>query len=114
MGRRPIGDVALGGVTARFGEPGGGLVADVDGGIWGWGLGTRGSGRIGDPDWRGQLPEMFRLRRGKKAGDSSYSRFVRVAYGGARGSDAIVALEDEVLQYDLRVRIFSALTPATY
>lgn len=51
----------------------------------------------------GGKPEMFRLRRGKKKGLQGYSGFARVAYGGARGSDALVALEDEVLSYDLRV-----------
>lgn len=86
-----------------MGEVGAGMAADVDGGLWGWGLGVRGSGRIGHGDWQGGRPEMFRLRRGKKKGEAGYSGFVRVAYGGSRGSDAIVALEDEVLLYDLRV-----------
>lgn len=83
------------------------MVVDVDGGLFGWGLGVRGSGRIGDVsgDWRGGQPEMFRLRRGRKKEVKGYSGFARVEYGGARGSDAVAALDDEVMLYDLRVRL---------
>ncbi|ORY58693.1 hypothetical protein BCR35DRAFT_355386 [Leucosporidium creatinivorum] len=103
-GRRPIADVALGGIAPHHGEAGSGMVVDVDGGLFGWGLGARGSGRVGDPggDWKGGKPEMFRLRKGRKKGVMGYGGFARVGYGGGRGSDAVVALEDEVLLYDLR------------
>ncbi|BGO97725.1 hypothetical protein NBRC10513v2_001720 [Rhodotorula toruloides] len=102
FGRRPIADVALGGYTPFDGGPGSGLVVDTDGSLFGWGLGARGSGRIGDTDCKGRRPEVFRLRRGRKKGIGEYSGMARVEWGGARGSDAVVALQDEVLLYDLR------------
>ena len=69
------------------------MVVDVDGGLYGWGLGQAGDGT-------GQ-PEMFKLRQGIKA--NGYSGMVRVVFGGSRGSDAVVGFEDQVLLYDLRV-----------
>ncbi|BGP30096.1 hypothetical protein JCM10296v2_001848 [Rhodotorula toruloides] len=102
FGCRPIADVALGGYTCCDGGPGSGLVVDTEGNLFGWGLGVRGSGRIGDADWKGGRPEVFRLRRGRKKGIGDYSGMARVEWGGARGCDAVVALQDEVLLYDLR------------
>ncbi|KAJ8295486.1 hypothetical protein OF846_001711 [Rhodotorula toruloides] len=102
FGRRPIADVAFGGNTPYDGGPGSGLVVDTEGSLFGWGLGVRGSGRIGDTDWNGGRPEVFHLRRGRKKGIGDYSGMARVEWGGARGSDAVVALQDEVLLYDLR------------
>ncbi|GAA5853097.1 hypothetical protein JCM9279_000856 [Rhodotorula babjevae] len=96
LSRRPIADFALSPTL------GAGLVVDTDGGLFGWGLGARGSGRVGDRDWRGAQPEMFRLRGGRKKGEGGYSGMARVQCGGVRGTDAVVAVEDEVLLYDLR------------
>lgn len=101
LGRRAPADVVLGGVGG--GDRGSGMLADIDGGLWGWGIGLRGSGRVGDVDWTGEKPEMFRLRKGRKG--EGYRGRVRIGYGGARGLDAVVALDDEVLLYDLRVRL---------
>lgn len=106
FGRRPIADVALGGYTPYDRGPGSALVVDTEGSLFGWGLGARGSDRIGDPDWKGGRPEVFRLRRGRKKGIGDYSGMARVVWGGARGNDAVVALEDELLLYDLRVRTY--------
>ena len=82
------------GSGGRVGE---GMVVDVDGGLYGWGLGEAGLGSA--------RPEMFRLRKGIKTGD--YSGMVRLAFGGARGADAVVGFEDQVLLYDLRVSLES-------
>ena len=100
LARRPIADFTLSPVL------GAGLVVDTDGALFGWGLGARGSGRVGDRDWRGAQPEMFRLRAGGKKGEAGYSGMARVQCGGVRGTDAVVAVEDEVFLYDLRVRPF--------
>lgn len=105
LSRRPIADFSFGP------SPGAGLVVDTDGALFGWGLGVRGSGRIGDKDWAGGQPEMFRLRRGRKKGVGGYSGMARVQCGGVRGTDAVVAVEDEVLLYDLRVRSFMSSEP---
>ncbi|GJN88547.1 hypothetical protein Rhopal_001513-T1 [Rhodotorula paludigena] len=102
LSRRPIADFILGGVSSAYGDPGAGLIVDTEGSLFGWGLGARGSGRIGDSDWKGAQPEVFRLRKGRKKGVRAYSGFARVGWGGAGGKDAVVALEDEVLLYDLR------------
>ena len=53
-------------------------------------------------DWKGGRVEMFELRKGVGKGEMA-----RVVYGGMRGEDAVVAREDCVLIYDLRVRSFS-------
>ena len=60
---------------------GAGLVVDTTGALFGWGLGARGSGRIGDRDWRGAQPDMFRLRGGRKKGEGGYSGLARVQRG---------------------------------
>ncbi|GAA5931247.1 hypothetical protein JCM3775_004974 [Rhodotorula graminis] len=96
LSRRPIADFALSPAL------GAGLVVDTTGALFGWGLGARGSGRIGDRDWRGAQPDMFRLRGGRKKGEGGYSGLARVQCGGVRGTDAVVAVEDEMLLYDLR------------
>ncbi|GAA5894185.1 hypothetical protein JCM8208_002371 [Rhodotorula glutinis] len=96
LSRRPIADFTLSPAL------GGGLVVDTTGALFGWGLGDRGSGRVGDRDWGGAQPEMFRLRGGRKTGEAGYSGMARVECGGVRGTDAVVAVEDEVLLYDLR------------
>ncbi|GAA6052743.1 hypothetical protein JCM3770_003531 [Rhodotorula araucariae] len=96
LARRSIADFALGP------SPGAGLCVDTSGALFGWGLGERGSGRVGDGEWNGAQPEMFRLRRGRKQDVREYTGMARVQCGGTRGTDALVALEDEVLLYDLR------------
>ncbi|GAA5830391.1 hypothetical protein JCM11251_001331 [Rhodosporidiobolus azoricus] len=96
--RRSIADFSLGGVSSSYGEAGQGLVVDVDGSLFGWGLGN-GAAWHG----RGAKPEMFRLRKGRKRDSRAvYSGFARVQYGGMNGCGAVVALEDEALLYDLR------------
>jgi hypothetical protein len=98
FGKQSVADFAL-----APGGGGGGLVVTTSGSLFGWGLG--GAGRRA---WEeGRRPEMFRLRKGReKASGGDYSGFARVEYGGARGGGlgAVVAMEDEVLLYDLRVR----------
>lgn len=70
------------------------MVVDRLGGLWGWGLGQGWGG--------GGKPEMFRLRR--KVKDRDYAGIVKVVYGsGGKGNDAVVAFENKVLLYDLRV-----------
>ncbi|BGP46063.1 hypothetical protein JCM10450v2_001903 [Rhodotorula kratochvilovae] len=96
LARRPIADFAFGPA------PGAGLCVDTSGALFGWGLGARGSGRIGDGEWSGAQPELFRFRRGRKKNMGAYSGMAQVQCGGARGMDALVAVEDEVLLYDLR------------
>lgn len=103
LARRPIADFTLSPAL------GAGLVVDTDGALFGWGLDARGSGRVGDRDWRGAQPEMFRLRAGRKKGEGGCSGMARVQCGGVRGTDAVVAVEDEVLLYDLRVRLLPHL-----
>ncbi|GAA5912423.1 hypothetical protein JCM6882_005508 [Rhodosporidiobolus microsporus] len=98
LGRRPLADFALGGVSPSYGAPGGGLVVDTEGSLFGWGLG-------GAADWSAgsDRPEMFRLRKGRKRGSKgTYSGFAKVQYGGMNGCGAVVAVEDEVMLYDLR------------
>ncbi|KAI5476513.1 protein of RNA polymerase I-specific transcription initiation factor RRN6-like family [Pseudohyphozyma bogoriensis] len=98
LGRKPIADVVLGGING--GDPGAGMIVDTAGNLYGWGLGLRGSGRVGDEDWDKGRMEMFRLRRGKS--EEGGSGFARVRYGGTRGMDAVVAKEKEVVLFDLR------------
>ncbi|GAA5862252.1 hypothetical protein JCM3774_004838 [Rhodotorula dairenensis] len=104
LDRRPIADCALGGVAAGYGPVGSGLVVDTDGALFGFGLDGNGSSRAGEQAWSGRQPQMFRLRRRRRtrgvAGETS--AMARVTWAGLRGTDAAVALEDEVLLYDLR------------
>ncbi|GAA5968283.1 hypothetical protein JCM11641_003796 [Rhodosporidiobolus odoratus] len=74
-----------------------GLAVDAEGSLFGWGFGG------GAEAWQeGRKPEIFRLRKGRKKGQGGYSGFARVQYGGMHGRGAVVAVEDEVLLYDLR------------
>ncbi|GAA5978523.1 hypothetical protein JCM10908_004388 [Rhodotorula pacifica] len=103
LNKRPIADFALGGIAAGYGQPGSGLVVDTEGAVFGFGLDQGGSSRVGHPNWSGFQPQMFRLRRKRqKKGAGELSGMVRVGWGGMRGEDAVVALEDEVLLYDSR------------
>lgn len=101
-------DVSIGGLNGG-GERGSGLLIDDQGGLFGWGIGSRGTGRIGHQEWNRKTPEMFELRRARKR-DKDYSGFARVEFTGARGLDAMVGFDDEVLVYDLRVRDFVTLS----
>lgn len=94
----PVADFAV----SRTGN-GGGLAVDTRGSLFGWGLGGSGA----SPWDEGRRPDMFRLRQGSgKATRAEYSGFARVEYGGMNGGGmgAVVAIENEVLLYDLRVR----------
>ena len=106
MNRRSIADMVLGGIDG--GDAGSGLVVDVEGGLFGFGLGTAGSmayiSRTGAP----QKPTMYVLRRGRRK--ENYSGFAKVVWGGSRGLDAVVGLEDEVLVFDLRASHFAMLS----
>lgn len=106
LNKRPIADCALGGIAKGYGQPGSGLVVDTQGALFGCGLDGNGSSRLGHPAWGGTQPQMYRLRkrRRKKIAGGETSGMARVAWGGMRGVDAVVAVEDEVLLYDLRVR----------
>ena len=106
LNKRPIADCALGGVATGYGQTGAGLVVDTEGALFGFGLDENGSSRLGHPAWGGFQPQMYRLRkrRRKKGAGGETSGMARVAWGGMRAADAIVAVEDEVLLYDLRVR----------
>lgn len=95
LGRRAIADVALGGVYG--GQRGSGLIVDEYGSLFGFGL-------SGDA-WSAGRPEMFRLRKSRRAAGGS----AHVTWGGSRGLDAVVGFDDEVLVYDLRVRPPSSL-----
>jgi hypothetical protein len=91
-----------------YSRPGAGLVVDTEGALFGFGLDQDGSARLGrSAAWGGSQPQMYRLRKRKRkkgVGGGETSGMARVAWGGMRGADAVVAVEDEVLLYDLRVR----------
>ena len=89
-----------------YSQPGAGLVVDTEGALFGFGLDENCSSRLGHPAWGGFQPQMYRLRkrRRKKGAGGETSGMARLAWGGMRGADAVVAVEDEVLLYDLRVR----------
>ncbi|GAA5848640.1 hypothetical protein JCM8547_004582 [Rhodosporidiobolus lusitaniae] len=97
IGSRTLADFALGG-SSGGGRLGAGLAVDVEGSLYGWGL----AGGGGDAWAEGRKPEFFRLRKGKERKVEDYSGFARVEYGGMGGMGAVVALEDEVMLYDLR------------
>lgn len=100
--RRAIADIALGGIQG--GIRGSGLLVDVQGSLFGFGLSEDSFGRVGGECYTGTKPEMFRLRSARRS-DSSYSGFARVVWGGSRGMDAVVGFEDEVLVFDIRVSL---------
>jgi hypothetical protein len=89
-----IADFTLGSATTLAGE---GLIVDIKGNLFGFNAISSSS--------RG---ELYKLRKGIKNNDKSYeSGFARVQYhaqggGGNLQSQVIVALQDEVLLYDLR------------
>lgn len=101
MNHQSIADMALGGVGG--GEVGSGLVVDVEGALFGFGLGTAGTMSYISRHGTLQKPTMYALRRGKRK--ENYSGFAKVVWGGSRGLDAVVGLEDEVLVFDLRVSL---------
>ncbi|SCV69500.1 BQ2448_2520 [Microbotryum intermedium] len=92
--RRPIASFSL-----SPHQLGSGALIDTDGSVFGFGIGVRGAGRIGDPhgDWKGRAPEMYRLRKG----DASQGLFRRVGWGMDE-RELIVASQREVRLYDLR------------
>jgi len=95
-----IADFAFGGIARGYGEVGSGLLVDTSGSLYGFGL-TPETRLKGTADLSQPQPELFHLRKGLKADQRGYSGFARVAYGGKKDS-AIVAVEDQVLLYDLR------------
>ena len=99
LNRRSIADMALGGICG--GEIGTGLVVDIEGALFGFGLGRTEPLAHFPRNVAGVKPTMYALRRGKRKDD--YSGFAKVVWGGSRGMDAVVGLEDEVLVFDLRV-----------
>ncbi|SGZ15166.1 BQ5605_C029g10647 [Microbotryum silenes-dioicae] len=78
---------------------GSGALIDTDGSVFSFGIGVRGSDRIGDPngDWKGKAPEMYRLRKG----DAKQGKFRRLGWGRDE-RELIVASQREVTLYDLR------------
>lgn len=95
IGRAPLSDFVLS-TSSDSSSQGSGLLLDTNGSLFGWGLGSGSSGRQ-----MGSKPELFRLRKGRGGAKSGFGR---VVFGGRRGVDAVVASEDTVLLYDLRVR----------
>lgn len=96
LNRRPIADMALGGIGS--GLIGSGLLVDVQGGLYGFGLERDGSSKR----WPKSKPNIFSLRSGYRT-NRDYGGYASVIWGGLRGMDAVVGLEDEVLVFDLRV-----------
>ncbi|GAA5965219.1 hypothetical protein JCM3765_006359 [Sporobolomyces pararoseus] len=96
--RSSIADFALGGKSQGYGETGQGLIVDVKGSLFGFQREHQ-SGSFGN---------LVQFRKGIKRSDRDYSGFARVQYAGVGRSSsnlqtqASVALEDQVLLYDLR------------
>jgi len=72
------------------------LIVNTSGSLFGFGLTQETRLKGMEP-----RPELFQLRKGTKFSQKGYSGFSRVAYG-SKQDDAIVAVEDQVLLYDLR------------
>ncbi|GAA5991302.1 hypothetical protein JCM5350_005327 [Sporobolomyces pararoseus] len=100
--RSSIADFALGGKVQGYGETGQGLIVDVKGSLFGFQRELHQSGSLGN---------LVQFRKGVKKNDRDYSGFARAQYAGTGGvssissnlqTQVIVALEDQVLLYDLR------------
>ncbi|GAA5910991.1 uncharacterized protein JCM6883_000671 [Sporobolomyces salmoneus] len=94
--RSTIADFSLGGICQGYGQAGQGLIVDIRGNLFGFGLSTTNR-------------ELFQLRKGFKRNEREYSGFARVQYGAGGvtndnllQTEAIVGVEDQVLLYDLR------------
>ncbi|KAK4058765.1 hypothetical protein OIO90_000211 [Microbotryomycetes sp. JL221] len=103
LGTKAIADFALGGREIGYGHAtGGGLIVDIEGSLWGWGLGTSPAGKIGHELWSSARPQLYRLRTGRKKGEAGYCGFARVIRAGANGNGALVGLRDGVTLHDIR------------
>ncbi|KAM0753836.1 hypothetical protein T439DRAFT_322723 [Meredithblackwellia eburnea MCA 4105] len=86
----PIADAALSFASGAMRGPlDGGMVADRAGNLWGW-----------SSEWEGGKPRLFSLR--KRCREKEYDGLVKVQFAGPLNRDAIMALSDQVLLYDLR------------
>lgn len=111
--RSTISDFTLGGIVKGYGEIGQGLVVDIEGNLFGFGLTDSPGGGGGRGTPFSSRPPLYQLRKSPNSRQYSsrneYSGFSRVAYSGGGGGcsdnargQAIVAMEDQVLLYDLR------------